>query len=263
MKFDGKKHIDTSMYQNIKITDRNGEVEVKAEPDKKFKNVQPDKISRPSLTDKIKDLPDEEKVKEIVEYFLRNNTIYKIKQENNVITVYGTSERKLRLSLSYKYSDLIKLIISKYAEDRVKQISEIDICKVKFHINPIITSYCIVEEETKLDEYENVLHINLLKQSNGEVIKFDSEFIDNYINEFINSCEEPIRFINDLLHLVHGFAGDNKVIYLPNREFYKKYVVDAATHNGKLVEDYENQQVFDFVKDSMPKKHVFDFYKEK
>lgn len=263
MKFDGKKHIDTGMYENIKITDRNGEVEVKAEPDKQFKNFYPDKISRPSLTDKIKDLPDEEKVKEIVEYFLRNNTIYKIKQENNVITVYGISERKLRLSLSHKYLDLIKLIVSKYTIDRVKQISEINTRKVKFNLDSTTTSYCIVEEKNKSGEYENVLHINLLKQPNEEVIKFDSEFIDNYINEFINSCEEPIRFINDLLHLIHGFAGDNNVIYLPNHEFYKKYVVDAATHNGKLVEDYENQQVFDFAKDSMPKKHVFDFYKEK
>ena len=260
MKFDGKKHIDTGMYENIKITDRNGEVEVKAEPDKQFKNFYPDKISRPSLTDKIKDLPDEEKVKEVVEYFLRNNTIYKIKQENNVITVYGISERKLRLSLSHKYSDLIKLIVSKYAEDRVKQISEINTCKVKFYLNYEITSYFVVEKKNKLNQYENVLYINLLTNSNGKVINFDSEFIDNYINKFISSCEEPIRFINDL---IHGFAGDNKVIYLPNRGFYKKYVVDATTHNSKLVEDYENQQVFDFVKDSMPKKYFFDYYKEK
>ena len=200
VKFTGKVHLDSNLYSKIRLVQEDDIVNCKATKDEKLKCAKLIKTDVKTITNNIKDLNDSEKIKEIVLYFLRNNTICEIKQESNMIIVTSTSTRKLVLQLQADYKFLLELIIKKYEEDRIKFVSNSDLKHIhvrttylnNYKIISNVSSYFEGVELDGLDKKNECLVLTLLGQKD-KIVSFDKNFIINFLSEEINNCSREIR----------------------------------------------------------------------
>ncbi|MBP3635250.1 MAG: hypothetical protein J6J17_02160 [Bacilli bacterium] len=245
MKFNGKKHLNSNMYKKIRIKEKNTEVIVSAIPDERFKNVETLKLSIMCITDFIKDMNEEDKVKEITEYFLRNNTICGLIDDKNGIIVNSVSGRQLVISLSCKYRGILNLIYEKYQNDRLKFLSETNIDTIhitEIYLNKVyrIITHASIYQVVNIDN-KDVIHLNLFSDKAEEIAKFDLNFIDNYIRNFINNSPSFIWSICNSYASTYFIFDLNKKIYLPY-DLYEKYEQEVIKHNH-FIENEDKKQL--------------------
>lgn len=245
MKYIGKKHLNSNMYKKIRMKEKNGELLISAIPDETYKNVELIKTSTPYITDTINDLTEEKKVEEITKYFLRNNTICSIAQKDNEIIINSISGRQLVINLPKKYSSILNLILAKYQNDRLKFLSETNINEIyitkgyideKFHLISSESSYKV--GYIGMDDKE-VIHLNLMSQ-NGKLAKFDLDFIDEYLKDFINNNPDCIYLICNYYELEYGLFDTISKIHLPS-DLFQKYQAEVIKHNNVIYNENKKQ----------------------
>lgn len=248
MKFHGKNHLNSNMYKKLRIKENKSEIEVVAIPDERFKKVELVKTVTPYITDTITELTEKEKLREIVEYFLRNNIICEIIQKDDKIVVTSTSDRQLILSLSRKHTAILNMIIEKYKNDRLKFIEECNVEKVHIrntyidqHFNIISNTSSYQVAYTNNDKNEEVLLITLMSKGD-KLAKFDEEFIDEFMKDFISKSEQ-IHAIADYYNMKYGWFSNYKMIELPSNLF-KKYHTDTLNHNYHFNKENKKQLCF-------------------
>jgi len=178
-----------------------GYIRIKAVLDERFKNTELIKLDTEVITEQINGLSDYDKLKEIVLYFLRNNTICEIAQQEDKVVITSTSLRKLIFRLGYEYQELLNIVIDKYKNDRLKFIEESNISNLyiqtvhldKFKIVSGTTNYY-----SGIDIVNKPLLVLTLASSASDIASFDKSFIISYINNIINSSEETI-----ISHRIH------------------------------------------------------------
>lgn len=247
MKYIGKKHLNSNMYKKIRIREKDGELLISAIPNEKYKNVELIKTSTPYITDIISDLTEEKKLEEIIKYFLRNNTISSVAQKDNEIIVTSISGRQLVTNLPKKYSSILNLILDKYQNDRLKFLSEIDIKEIhiteayldeKFNLISLESSYGV--SSTSLIDKNEVIHLNLMSQ-NGKLAKFDLDFIDEYLKDFINNNPNHIYLICKKYEQEYGLFDTSSKIKL-SLDLFRKYQKEVIKHN-KYIENENKKQL--------------------
>lgn len=244
IKYIGKKHLNSNFYKQISLKKENDYIKVRAIVDERFKNVPKIKIDTQMITEQIECLDDYEKIKEIVLYFLRNNTIYEITQNKDEIIISSTSSRKLVLNLTNEYKELLGLIINKYQNDRLSFIEKCN--EENIHIRTVYfderikirantTGYFIGID--KINE-DSALVLSLLSK-NHEIVSFDKEFIINYIKELINKCEREIIYIKD--ELEGKLFVNGKIIRIPEELLREVYFL--VFNRNKEIYDINNNQL--------------------
>lgn len=195
----GQKYLNSNWYQNIKIKSiqRNldkGLIEVK--PKKRLaNNTIP--LSMPKFMDTIKNLSEIEKIKEVIEYFARNNTICKLTEENGVHFL-STSNRTLDVEMGFsrENQDYIKKSISKliynYLDSRLRFLEKCQSCSFEI-IGDEYQSYYKMHED--LDGSNKTAWLYLLWEPDtknlydfGKLRDFEKKFIENFVLEKI--CEQ-------------------------------------------------------------------------
>ena len=122
MKIEGKKYLDKNNYNKIVIDLLGKEYSVKVKCSKDYNCIDSDYL----FTDELNNLNDNEKVIEIVEYFLRNNKIFEIADTNlkgyegGFSIAYSSPDRLLAVKLpDNEFGKLIgNKILKKYYDDR-------------------------------------------------------------------------------------------------------------------------------------------------
>lgn len=256
MKYIGKKHLNSNMYKKIRMKEKDGKVVISAIPDEKYKNMELLKTSTPDITDTIDGLNDGGKIEEITKYFLRNNTIRSIKQNGGEIIVSSTSGRHLVINLSNKYLNILNLILDKYQNDRLKFLDKVS-DKNLIHITTCYTGYIGhlfefyndessygIHHITKPYDLENeleVVHLNLMEIHHKKISKFDLDFLDEYLKEFINNNPNIIKLIWNCYELKYGFSDGNRVIELP--EYLCRKYADMVYEHNEFIEKEEKKQL--------------------
>lgn len=253
MKYIGKKHLNSNMYKKIRMKEKDGKVVISAIPDEKYKNMELLKTSTPDITDTIDGLNDEEKIEEITKYFLRNNTIRSIKQNGGEIIVSSTSDRHLVINLSKKYLNILNLILDKYQNDRLKFLDKVsDKNLIQITTGYVDHSFRNFNSEssygihyiTKPYDLENVaeaVHLNLMEIHHKKISKFDLDFLDEYLKEFINNNPNTIKLIWNYYELKYGFSDGDRVIELP--EYLCRKYEDMVYKHNKFIEKEGNKQL--------------------
>ena len=130
---------------------------------------------------------------------MRNNTIRSIKQNGGEIIVSSTSDRHLVINLSKKYLNILNLILDKYQNDRLKFLDKVsDKNLIQIATGYVDHSFRNFNSEssygihyiTKPYDLENVaeaVHLNLMEIHHKKISKFDLDFLDEYLKEFINN----------------------------------------------------------------------------
>ena len=223
IKYIGKKHLNSNFYKRIVLKQENKFVKVKAVVEDKFKNAQTEPLDTKVITEQIEGLNDYESVKEIVLYFLRNNTICEISQEKDAIIVSSTSKRTLTLSLSKEYAPLLNLIFDKYNNDRLQFLDKYsdneNIYIRTLHLNEhgkIIsgtTNY--FKGHNKYDSSDHAIVLTLASK-NGEILESDKLFIMEYIKEIICNRNKYIVSLNRNDRAGLCIFIDGKTIKIPD-----------------------------------------------
>lgn len=258
MKLSGKKHLNSNLYDKIVIKELENDIKISVSPDKRFKNAELIKTSGSNISDAISKLDEKEKLIEIIKYFLRNNMICQISENDNKIVITSTSNRKLILNLSSKYLDILNYIIEKYNSDRIQFIEECDVNKIYirtayFDGSPIkyvtkTTSYGIFYEEM-IDDEEEVLVLTLM-QKNKKLASFDEEFIDEFIKKYIEESEE-IKTHIDYRDNNYSWTSisDLKTIVAPF-DIIRKYNINLLNHNYKVKKEKAKQLCLELEKEN-------------
>lgn len=150
------------------------------------------------FTSTLKGLSDEEKMNEIIRYFLRNNTIYEIIDEVYSAELYtvikGLGGRSLRISERHTLSDeILKEIYFKYYIDRGKMI-DTDTCD-----NYIfgVTDWCRCEKTIPKD-YDFTIPSTMrnrsciditFKEENNDINSIDKRLFEQVISDLLDDDE--------------------------------------------------------------------------
>lgn len=219
IKYVGKKHLNSNWYKKIVLKKEENFLKVTATEDERLKNAVPLKTSTPYITETIDDLTDIEKIKELVSYFLRNNVICEINQENSYLSVKSTSNRELVLKLALKLEDnreILNMIVKKYVLDRDKFINSTTAKTIRIvgphwrdaKIITKISSYGICKDEFGKKE----AFVTYMCQGD-KIIKYDQEFIDNYLNDQL--CNASFCMYPTIRKIYYTIGVDDKMIFLP------------------------------------------------
>lgn len=223
IKYIGMKYLNSGHYKKILLKKENDYVKVRTVADEKTKKIATIKIDVTPITEQIKELDEYHKIEEVVLYFLRNNTICEISQENDNVVVSSASGCELILNLSKEYNPLLSHIIDKYNMDRLEYIDNCD--QRRIHIrtthlnekNKIVSQTSNYFEEYEKDKEENILVLTLAKNKKGVAI-FDKVFIMEYIKELLERTEEKITYFDNVVgHPKYGIKVwiDDKRIDVP------------------------------------------------
>lgn len=223
LKYIGKKHLNSNWYKSIKLIRKEDDIEVKVKGDALLKNVKTLKTSTPYITDTIRDLDDLEKVKEIVAYFLRNNTICELNQEKIDLIIRSTSNRELILKIEHN-KEIVDMIIGKYLYDLDNFVSSSN-AKIINIVGPHFVNLGGIATKTSSyghfinEKGEEEIFITYMSMID-KIIKHDERFIDNYIKKEIS---EASRCYYPLVKGIHyNLYLDDKKIVLP-LSLMKKY----------------------------------------
>lgn len=248
----GKKHLNSNFYSRISLKQLDGFIKMTAILDKRLKNGETIELSTPVITEQINTLAEEDKIKEIVLYFLRNNKICEVKQDSNSIIVLGQNGRKLDLQLDEEYQYLIKYIMDKYANDRLEYVynnnenivvREYDISNTLNIIHGTSSYY----EYTDEIEEKRTLVLTLLEE-NGKIAHFEKDFIIDYIKYLINETSSHILCKRDKYGIT--IFINSRSIKLPNElasevnvlVFNRNIEMDNQKGKQLKLEDYYGQK---------------------
>lgn len=252
----GQKHLNSNRYQSIMIKS------IKRNINKGLIDVRTNKaysdtlvLSPPKFMDTIKDLTEIEKVKEIIEYFSRNNIICRMVEKNGV-HVFSTSDRQLDIEMGFSSENQLFIrktisgLIYNYLDNRLRFLEDYYSCKT-FHIigDSEQSGYEVYED---LGGSNETMWIHLLSEHNSSVLRdFEKKFLEDFIIERIckqgrtatiedNWCvakkeEYPYADANTLnIHNYAIFCGDIAF------RFYNITINDLKDLTKKVQEYNEN-----------------------
>lgn len=240
IKYIGKKHLNSNFYKQVSLKQEEAHINVRAVVDERFKNSLSLKLSTPVITEQIKKMDDYEKVKELIQYFLRNNTICEILQNDGEIIVTSTASRKLVLQLGVKYQELVHLILAKYQNDRLQFVNSCEEENIYIQISQVGKHFKIVKNVSNyyagICKYdgETALVLTLLTNKNG-IVSWDKKFIVDYIKDIIDNTNKFILFMNNTVDSTLRIVGE-KFIRIP-MELSKEVSIMVLNRN------YEIQQM--------------------
>jgi len=184
----GQKHLDSNLYERIIIGNKQKDkntilITAKTE---KYKNVETIKTTSKTFMESIKDIREEYKLEEIVDYFLRNNIIYTVKEDNGIMAL-STSGRKLHCKAYFKKDDyqivrkLNNLIIEKYKNDRLLFLEANKEVK-----NYRITTSANIIAYNQPGDFVELSLLSLRQQDKSwELAEFEEKFLKEFIYEKI------------------------------------------------------------------------------
>jgi len=195
MKIEGQKYLDKNNYSRIVIDLLGSEYITKVKCKKDYATIKEDH----SFTDEIKNLNNDEKVIEIVDYFLRNNKIIQLNEcgltgyQGKFSIAYSSGDRLLALKLpDNELGYLIGCkLLDKYYNDRCEYCLNNDITKI-YTSNFIKACYYGENELCLLSKY------NVLNED-------DEIFLRKVIlNKLDYEHEAKIEYLNAGLKMPYG-----------------------------------------------------------
>lgn len=192
----GQKYLNSNWYQSIKIKSirRNldkGLIEVKRK-DGVIINTMP--LSMPKFMETIKNLSEIEKIKEVIEYFARNNTICELVEENG-IHFLSTSGRTLDVEMGFNRENQnyigksISKLIYNYLDSRLEFLEGCQPCSFEIIGDEHQSFYEMYED---LDGSNKTIWLHLLWEHDtenlydfGKLRDFEKKFIENFVLEKI------------------------------------------------------------------------------
>lgn len=246
MKIDGLKYLNDDSYTSIMIRNKNNDIQI----DVKNKDKIDNKELKSNFYNVIKNISEKEQINEIIKYYLKNNIIYGI-EDNVYITRYdGTffsiySSRNMAIQFSNKKIDrsIIKDILKKYILDRKKFLNNTNIKNISIKKSNK-SSY---ELSKDIDNNLSFISLNLFSSSAG-LLKFEEEFLLNYIKNEINNIKESIKIkYSNILSDIKKFNDcpglyiicdkltiriDNNII--TNEKIYDKLINIIEEHNNLI-----------------------------
>ncbi|MBE6149422.1 MAG: hypothetical protein E7170_01700 [Firmicutes bacterium] len=238
IKYIGKKHLNSNLYKKIILKENDDYIEIKSLVDERFKNVPTLKLSNLNILEQIEGMNETQIIEEIVMYFLRNNDIYEVIQTKGKIIVVSASSRILELQISNKFNSLVNDIINKYNVDRIKFINDNTFEKIVINLNPYSTQYKNVDSISSYFVYNNNLFLTLLNK-NYNLVKFEEEFIYNYIDCLINKSTDVLRYEYDGLR--YDIYLDDLIIEIPKILNKERKITNFVQNKrvNKLDTDYK------------------------
>lgn len=224
MKIVGQKYLNRNDYSTITI----GKDKITILGKDSYPTIKGDGTS---ITDEIKNLPLNEQVGEVVDYFLRYTTVCSIIDNDYVsgkkyVSVIGEGGKKLRFS-SNLFKEDSKKIIQKYVDDRRDVVFNSEV--VEFDLN--MESYGNVYYG--YDDTGSKIKIGIGESSRRVMYDFDSEFISEFV-KYIGEGEEVTftlperRFEMDTPAVIY-MHGPNKKVTIQNYIPLKNKVVSVAS----------------------------------
>lgn len=203
LKIKGQKHLNSNWYQSIRIKSINRDLS-KGLIDVKIKNRVANEnnitinlvpTSTPKFMDTIKhliEIDEIEQIKEILEYFERNNTICKL-IEGNGVHFFSTSGRWLDVEMLFNSKDhkylrkSISKLLSNYLNSRLRFFEGCQACSFNIVGNEEQSFYETYED---LDGSNETAWLHLLCKHNNENLSdfgklqdFEKKFIEDFVLE--------------------------------------------------------------------------------
>lgn len=247
----GQKYLNANWYQSIKIKSikRNldrGLIEVKIKKRVANENevtISTMSTSTPKFMDTIKDLSEIEKVKEVLEYFERNNRIYKM-IEGNGVHFFSTSDRCLDLEMGFHEKDKayidrpIRKLIYNYLDSRLQFL---DSCRsFSYEIVGIEGqgAYGMYED---LEGSNETVWLYLMSDKEelydfGKLRNFEKQFIENFVLEKIRE-QGVSAIVEDYWRLGKEEDRRNMKINSLNVHVYSIFCGDIVFHFHRMAKE--------------------------
>ena len=213
MKINNKKLLDSNMYSKIIIRKHSFYGKYINSINVSGKNVRGNIVGIPFSND-LKDLSDNEQIMAIIQYFLRNSSIYSLspidylkEYKEKFILVHGIN-RLLGLCVEQDQelnSAIPKLLFNKMNQDRINAITTNDIDTYEFEIS---NSSCYTLEGCKKK-------IGLLIDTNGCLINNDQRFFERFIRDKLSQMTNTLDI--NYIRSDNGFF-DYGELYLNNSQ---------------------------------------------
>lgn len=188
----GKKYLNSNLYDNIVVGDKknNEDTILITATSKEYKNVETIAMTGKSFIDSISHLSSQDKVLEIINYYLRNNNLQLIDGKEG-IHIFSTSGRRLYIKSSLLDKQMkniiLKEIMKKYREDRLMFLEE----------NTEVRSYEIYGTSglEHLIYHDGTLGIGMLLYSNNSIGEQQLKMLKKFILEKLCSIGEKANIV--------------------------------------------------------------------
>ena len=195
------------------------------------------------FSDYLKEIDDNNKMEEVIKYFLENNTIVSIIDKANIknydkpFTVISTNSGKrllLQLENKEEYQKIRELVLQKYNFDRLKFLNKnCDINIVTVDGSDNYSSYGIKENKIKLviadkNESEICFFKNFVAEQLSNVIEDETQFIKSNDDELFCENFRIISHSNLLTNVLYdAYMKHNCDVYENNKEKKKQLKLEG------------------------------------
>ena len=245
MKLVGKKRLLANNYNQVIISEKEGEIVCKV---KSKKDVKGNVVN--SLSNELKDKSDSEQLLLIVNEFLRNNKIVNITDlkylsnyNSSFIEVLTSNNRKLDIETSLNIeciSEIVSNILLKYNIDRYNKIYNNinNINKIFILFENKSSGYTVITEKDKKND--NIV-IKCAK-INNKINENDTEFITNFIKELLCSCEGVADSFEILAHIKVNI-GDKSIWFDATDKLILGVVMEIISNHNKEFKECKKKQL--------------------
>lgn len=246
MDIKNRKYLDANTYDSISICKNINVSQVRND----WANGETCKVPVEHVgnrfTQEIKNLTDEEKVNEIIRYFLRNNTIYEVINECHSSIMYtvikALGDRSLRISERHTLSkETLDEIYFKYYIDRGKIIDTSSCDNYIFGVS----SWCSCEKMIPRDYFFMIpctMHNQecmdiCFKDDEGDISDIDKRFFNQIISDLIGEDGYKITDCYTDYYVIYRKDGRKIQIFFFNsaikymKDVMKNYVKDMKEEN--------------------------------
>lgn len=255
----GKKELLAGQYQDIIISEnKQGNFYIKARPHKLFKVNELDESYKHIKLEGT----DIEKINQVMDYYMNNNTIFMITQNGRLKNYSGES---VGINAYYSYIDgyidaapalylkvrnkLIEKkyieLINKYKEDRIRHLNKILNCKkIYVKLDLRTSSYYINGDKA----YVHLL--SRIKENNFELecLPSESAFLEQLLFEFLKQNKvtgNNMWYPNNMIEI---HSDDYKKTMELADDLYK-YIIDAKNEYYRYCQELENITIDEYIKE--------------
>lgn len=191
IKIQGQKHLNSNLYDNIVVGNKQKDIEtvlITASTQNPYPNMT--KTTTKNIMNIIKDMTEEEKLEEIIDYYLRNNRICYLKEDNGVLA-RSTSGRRLHIKAYFNKEDfnttpkISSKILEKYKLDRLLFLDEHeDIKDYRISVSDIVG----------YEKNRDTIKITLRENNDfSDIVAWEEYFLKSFILEKLYEVNEPAK----------------------------------------------------------------------